>query len=153
MRGERRGTRTVSIGAHKSLGQESGTIAAGDAPGGVEVKCGGVLNLVGIHAIRPGETVQGFKGSLNYITNNLYSVTSPRPIYIGGAYLVTMATLPESLKNVYIDRTRAIDAQLPIEFSAACFKEVYNNYYAADDYVLDSTVEVISAPLPPTFGS
>ena len=143
---ERRGVRTVSVAAHALTSQAAGAITLDTITG---VKVGGTLRLLEFHPIRPGETVQGFNGSLHCITTNVYDVLSPRPIFVAGAFFVTMATLPESLKNVFVDRQRELTAALPQKFSSACFREIYNNYFAADDYFISSDTHVIQRVLPP----
>lgn len=142
MRGERRLPESRFVGGFEVLSHTSDLVGSS--------RSGGVISLIGAHALRPGETLQGFSGAVTFLTSDAYSIHSPRPIYYAGLFLVTMATLPEALKQVWLDRDRGDTAALPLKFSDACFREIYNNYFANDDRVIDTALtNTTERNLPP----
>lgn len=97
--------------------------------------------------------MQGFRSKVEFLTEDTYDILGPRPIYHSAYYWIKAAQLPDQYAQVFADLARADDASFPYNntpFSASCFRNLYNDYYATQEYMITAeTNKETQAVLPP----
>lgn len=66
------------------------------------------------------------------VSQSMYPVYGPPPIVFSGLYLVGLEYLPEDFRRFFLTDSDTT----PISWSTAAFVEVYNRYFADEDYYL-----------------
>lgn len=143
------------------LAEDGTTLAASAATGatahqpGIDdtiADTGGALRVVKAIALRPGTTLQGFRGFHEVISRQTYGINSPKPILLTGAYFLKLSELPWDWQAVFADIDRAPTAAFPLSTSltASLFREVYNHHFAQIEYRISSEEsQETQALLPP----
>lgn len=118
-----------------------------------ELNPGGAIRLIECIGLRPGTTLQGFKSTFNILSEKVYGVHSPSPIYFSGFYLIKASQLPDEFRNVFSQTSdqRGDSTALPKsgKFSANCFRNIVNDHFAsAHELIVDESSEATQALLP-----